>query len=158
MKSRIALLCLLLIAGKIYSNPLLGRWKMDLVGAENSYIIEFIDDTIYSLIEVNVNETQYQNYSIDEKTQLLDLGTINDLELTVRYSLNKTQDAFDLFFSDDMINEQFLNTFDMGLNSENSSNEISDFTKGFVESLKKGVFNLLKTLPIAAGKKIQKSH
>ena len=155
MKIRIAVLCTALIAFELSANPLIGKWKMDLVGAANSYIVEFLDVTVYSIIEVNVNEIQYQNYAIDEKMQLLDLGTINEMKLTVRYSLNKTMDSFSLFFSDEMINEQFLGSLDMGLGSEDSSNDMSDFTKVFIAKLKKGMFDLVKILPIAIGKRIQ---
>jgi hypothetical protein len=160
MKYRIAalLFCTALVASELSANPFIGRWKIDLVDTANPVIIEFLDDTVYSLIEVNVNETQYQDYSIDEKSQILDLGTINEMKLTVRYSINEAGDSFSLYFSDEMINDQFLGSLDMGFGNENSSSEMSDFTKEFMEKFRKGMFDLMRALPIGIGKRIKASQ
>jgi hypothetical protein len=130
---------------------------MDLVGAANSYILEFVDDTTYSMVEVNVNTPQYLDYSIDEKAQIVSLGKINNEDLNVRYTFSKAQDTFSLFFKEDFMESQLGNAFGFGSEQGTDSENQTQFTKDFMAKLKKGFIDLLKGLPIAVGKKIKQS-
>ena len=109
-------------------------------------------------MEVNVNEPQYLDYSIDEKNYQINLGKINNTDLSVRYSFNKTLDAFSLFFKDETFDEAFFQTLGIGSSGDPSDTEqkpMSAFTKAFLDKFKAGFKDLMKGLPIAAGKRMK---
>ena len=144
------------VACILMANPFIGRWKMDLAGAANAYILEFVDDSTYSIVEVNVNTPQFQDYSIDEKSQLIKLGKINNENMSVKYSFNKTLDTFSLFFQEDWIEAQFGSSLGFGTDQETESGTPqTQFTKEFIMKLKKGFIDLMKGIPIAVAKKIR---
>ena len=156
MKKAAVIVALLLASLVLYANPFVGKWKVDLVGAANSYIIEFVDDTTYSIVEVNVNTPQYLDYSIDEKGQSINLGTINNTEMNVRYSFNKSMDTFNLYFKDDYLEKELGTTFGFAADeADDSGTPRTQFTKDFMTKLKKGFMELMKSFPIAVGKKIR---
>ncbi len=156
MKIKFLCVVLLFAAYVLFANPFLGKWKMELVGATNAYILEFVDDTTYSIVEVNVNTPQYLDYSIDEKNQEISLGKINDIDMVVRYSFNKQLDTFSLFLREDFIENQLLAGLNLGSEQE-SDTQATLFTKDFVSKFKKGIVDLLRGLPVAVGKKIKQS-
>ena len=152
MKKKWLFLAMLLLPLMLYANSFIGKWEMELVGASNSYVIEFLDDTTYSLLEVNENSPQYSDYTVDEKNQIISLGKVNNEDLSVKYSFNKAQDSFSLFIRDEMIDEQIFQSMGLGT-TENET--MTSFTKDFMERLKAGFKDLLRSLPIAIGKKIK---
>jgi hypothetical protein len=156
MRSKVLCVFWLFIAIPLFSNPFLGKWKMELIAAANPYILEFIDGSTYSLLEVNINDLQYLDYSIDEKSQTINLGKINNIALGVRYSFNKNLDVFSLFFKDEMIDNELIGA--LGFDSTDSlGNPIPEtvFTQDFIGKFKKGFSDLVKSLPIAVGKKLK---
>jgi hypothetical protein len=156
MKRAFLLVPLLLAVVVLNANPFIGKWKMDLAGAANSYILEFVDDATYSIVEVNVNTPQYLDYSIDEKGQSLNLGKINNTDIDVRYSFNKSLDTFSLYFKDDYLEKQFGTSFGLpGEEAADTATPQTQFTKDFIAKFKKGLIDMMRSLPVAVGKKIR---
>jgi hypothetical protein len=139
------------------ANPFVGKWKLDLVGASSPFIVEFVDDSTYSLLEVNVNRQRNLDYSIDEKNQIIHLGKINNAgDWDVRYSFDTSLDSFSLFFKNDFLENLLLESFGFSSQERTAASPApTQFTKDFVTKLKKGVVVLFKNLPIAVANRIK---